>query len=149
MTGRNDVSSINNVTSASASSMQGAKSAGDMEMSDFINLLITQLQYQNPLEPMKNEELMAQMTQIRSLEATNELTERLGTLSDGMELGSAAGLIGKAVYGKAENGQVVSGEAIGLVKENGVVSLVVEGYPPLPVGNVEEVVNAGGAANGS
>ena len=103
----------------------------------FLDILIAELRYQNPMEPMKNHELMQQMTQIRNLQATNTLVEQLQRMTSGMELASAAELVGEPVYGYAENGTRVVGEVQGLWTQNGRVNLVVEGFPLLPVDNVE------------
>ena len=89
---------------------------------------------------MKNNELMQQMTQIKNLEATGKLVEQLDRLSEGLEIGSAASLIGRLVSGSAANGQLVQGKVTGLVIQNDEVNLVVDGFPLLPVANVEQVV---------
>lgn len=47
--------------------------------SDFLRLLITQLQQQDPLEPVDNQDMLAQMAQFSSLAGT---TEGNATLSD-------------------------------------------------------------------
>ena len=136
MTNVESIGSSFSAATSSTSDVPGALSA-----EEFLNILISELQHQNPLEPMKNSELMSQMTQIKSLEATTQLVEKLGTLSDGMEMGSAAALMGKVVSGRAANGQTVVGKAIGLVRENGQINLIVDGYPALPVKNVEQVID--------
>jgi len=125
-------------TRASGSGASGAP--GEISAEQFLKILISELQNQNPLEPMKNNELMSQMTQIKSLEATSKLVEELGALTTGMKLGSGAQLIGRLVSGKAANGSPVMGKVQGLVVQNGNVNLVIEGYPLLPMDNVEEVV---------
>jgi len=45
---------------------------------DFLNLLVTQLRHQNPLEPLKQEEYAAQLAQFSSL-------EQLSNLNDGFD----------------------------------------------------------------
>ena len=136
------MSSIDSLGSASTTASGTNRTAGYGALSaeQFLDILISELRNQNPLEPMKNNELMSQMTQIKSLEATTKLVEELETLTSGMKLGSGAQLIGKLVSGKAANGLPVLGKVQGLVVEDGNVSLVVEGYPLLPMDNVEEVV---------
>ena len=130
---------LSSIGGAAASSSKNGTYKGDISPEQFMDLLIAELQNQNPLEPMKNNELMAQMTQVRSLQATQELVENLSRLTEGMEIGSGASLIGRLVYGKAENGQTVQGKVEGLVIQNDRVNLVISGYPLLPVANVEEV----------
>lgn len=50
-----------------------------LDSTDFLTLMTTQLQFQDPLEPASNEEMLAQMAQFTSL-ATNE--ESTATLQD-------------------------------------------------------------------
>jgi flagellar basal-body rod modification protein FlgD len=44
---------------------------------EFLKLLITQLRHQDPLEPMKNEEYVAQLAQFSSLEQMQNINEKL------------------------------------------------------------------------
>ena len=44
---------------------------------EFLKLLVTQLRYQNPLEPLKNEEFIAQTAQFSALEQMQELNRTL------------------------------------------------------------------------
>ena len=48
---------------------------------DFLKLLVTQLRYQNPLEPMDNKEYKAQLAQFSSLEQMQNLNLQLANLS--------------------------------------------------------------------
>src|SRR3712207_7626159 len=43
----------------------------------FIKMMITQLQHQDPMQPAKNEELLAQMSQIGQLQSATSLQETL------------------------------------------------------------------------
>ncbi|MBN2897922.1 MAG: hypothetical protein JXO44_04015 [Clostridia bacterium] len=49
----------------------------------FLKLMTTQLQYQNPLEPMDNKEMIAQMAQFSSVEQLNNLVSAMGVNNSG------------------------------------------------------------------
>ena len=63
----------------------------------FLKLLITQLQNQDPLEPMSNEDFAAQLAQFSSLEQMQNLNESFGQLMDLTKISGSANLIGKSV----------------------------------------------------
>ena len=48
---------------------------------DFIKLMTTQLQQQDPFEPMDNKEMLAQMAQFSSLAGINDVNETLKQIS--------------------------------------------------------------------
>jgi flagellar basal-body rod modification protein FlgD len=76
------------------------KSKGmNLKTEDFIKMMITQLQNQDPLEPAKNQELLAQMSQIGQLQSSTSLTESLKGMVLQNQIGSASSLIGKTVQG--------------------------------------------------
>ena len=75
---------------------------------DFLQLLVTKLQYQDPLEPMADEDYIAQLAQFSSLEQMNNIADGIETSNewDFLQMQSlnnvmASGLIGndvKATY---------------------------------------------------
>src|SRR3712207_426119 len=60
-----------------ASSAQIKSKKLELKTEDFIKMMITQLQNQDPLEPAKNQELLAQMSQIGQLQSSTTLQESL------------------------------------------------------------------------
>ena len=67
---------------------------------DFLKLLVTQLQNQDPLQPMDNTEFVAQLAQFSTLEGITNMDARLGSIGDSMlSLNNfgAAGLIGSEI----------------------------------------------------
>jgi flagellar basal-body rod modification protein FlgD len=89
---------------------------GEMGQTAFLTLFTTQLQNQNPLDPMENEAFVAQLAQFSQLEATTKMSDSLQTLVSSMSgerMSSAASLIGKSVAisdGKAiKTGEPVEG----------------------------------------
>ncbi len=75
-----------------ASETESKKKAASTEMGEeqFLQLLVTQMQYQDPLEPTNNTEWVAQM-------ATFSMVESLNDMKDAMSEQSANGLVGKYV----------------------------------------------------
>lgn len=96
-------------TSATTGATSG-QSAGrvpnkfELGTEDFINMMVTQLQNQDPLEPAKNEQLLAQMSQIGQLEASTQLQNSLKSMVLQNNLGASGNLIGKKVTGIGEFG---------------------------------------------
>ena len=72
---------------------------------DFLKLLVTQLTYQDPTSPVKDQQFIAQMAQFSSLEQMQNMAQSLGQLADRQ----AHSLIGRYVKGP----DFVSGEVIG------------------------------------
>lgn len=52
---------------------EGKERSSDLGKDEFLNLLVTQLQYQDPLEPTDDKEFIAQMAQFSSLEQMQNL----------------------------------------------------------------------------
>ena len=91
---------------------------------DFVQLLITQLSNQNPLEPLEDNKLLEQISSIQSLSTTDQLVETLTAFGLNQNLGAASSLIGReisAVVGDVE----VAGTVNRAVVEDGQVYLLV------------------------
>ncbi|MGB9660802.1 MAG: flagellar hook capping FlgD N-terminal domain-containing protein [Moorellaceae bacterium] len=86
------VSSVSGVSS-SASYEAGASAKSTLDKTDFLKLIAVQLQYQNPLEPMKDTEFITQLAQFTVLEQLYEMIEQQRYAS----FIQAQGLIGKEV----------------------------------------------------
>jgi flagellar basal-body rod modification protein FlgD len=72
----------------------------ELDQDAFLKLLVAQLRNQDPLNPMHNQDFIAQTAQFRSVEELANIRQaigRLGTGRDGTELATGAALIGRAV----------------------------------------------------
>lgn len=72
----------------------------EMGEKEFLLLFTTQLQNQNPLDPMENEAFVAQLAQFSQLEATTSMSDNLSGLIESMKgerLLQGSSLIGKSV----------------------------------------------------
>ena len=66
-----------------------------MGKDQFLKILITQLQNQDPMQPMEDKEFIAQMAQFSSVEQLMNISTQLTSLNQ--SLGSASTLIGKSI----------------------------------------------------
>lgn len=78
--------------------------SSSINMQDFLNILLTQLTYQDPLKPMDNKEFMAQLAQFTTLGQTQELNAKIDSLLSTQASMQAVGLIGKTVTFSTEQG---------------------------------------------
>ncbi len=95
--------------SNSNSSASNSNALEDVSLDQFLGLLITELQNQDPLNPMDNAQMMEQIGQIREIGSTTKLTETLTSLAIGQELSMASGLIGKEINALDNNAKDVTG----------------------------------------
>lgn len=75
----------------------------------FLDLMIAELQNQDPLNPAENEQLLNQIYQIRQIESNDALTSTLDSILLGQNVASATGLIGADVVALTDEGERVSG----------------------------------------
>lgn len=84
---------------ATATTTATKQGLNQMSSDDFLKVLITQLQYQDPMKPMDSDQMLSQISQIRNMEMSTTLTDSLKNLTEQQRLGSAASLIGGYVTG--------------------------------------------------
>ena len=82
-------------------SISGLASASDLQ-TDYMKLLLTQLQNQNPLEPMDNKDMSAQLAQFSQLQQTENLNTSFSKVLESVQRGYASSLIGKEVSFKVQ-----------------------------------------------
>jgi flagellar basal-body rod modification protein FlgD len=111
---------------------------------DFMNILIKQLQMQDPFQPMTNQEMISQMSTIRQLETNTLLGDKLSQLTDQQRFGSAAALIGRHVKGSLSDSSGNAYDIEGLVTgiefaKTGDVVLQLDSGDKLPITGLTEV----------
>lgn len=97
----------------------GRQASQELGKDDFLRLLITQLQHQDPTSPMENTQFIAQMAQFSSLEQMTNMSTEFTKLANMLNSGEAVSLLGKSV-------EVASGES----SISGVVEAVTRGTNP-------------------
>lgn len=90
---------------------------------DFLKLLVTQLQQQDPSNPMQNQDFISQMANFTSLEQTqnmNDMLTKFVNSQSGANLGTQASMIGKSITWTNSN----SSDATTPSTQTGVVTAV-------------------------
>jgi flagellar basal-body rod modification protein FlgD len=95
------INSLNSANSSLAASSTTASTSAAGLQDSFMTLLVTQLQNQDPLNPMDSGQMTSQLAQISTVDGINKLNSTLQALSSSMSTGqsmsSATSLIGHSV----------------------------------------------------
>ncbi len=134
-------------TSGVSSTATSGSSPSSMSSTDFYKLLIAELQYQDPFQPMDNSKMVEQVANIRNIESSTSMTNALASVTRQQNFGTAAGLIGKMVRGQVTdaNGkdQTVEGTVRSVrFEKDGDVILDLDNGGSLPLTAVVAVQNA-------
>src|SRR5688572_13378413 len=116
----------------------------ELRTEDFIKMMITQLQYQDPMEPAKNQELLAQMSQIGQLQSNTAMQETLKGITLQNQIGAAGQMIGKVVEGLDANDEKIEGLVTSVRIKEQKVYLELDNGKTLPMDRVTYV--AGGSS---
>lgn len=103
-------------TSASSSSTASSSSSAtsSLGMDAFLQLLVTQLQYQDPLDPMDDKEFVAELAQFSSLEQLTEINsgiEKLQGIGEEQQMLGAVNFMGKQIEATGTAVSLASGKA--------------------------------------
>ena len=125
-------------TPSSRSAPAQADRLNELTNSDFIRMMVAELENQDPMNPISNTEMLQQISQMRSITSSDRLTTSIEALSMGQALSTASSLIGKTVTGVNTLGNDVEGTVDKVTIENGEARLFI-GSSIVNVGNVTAI----------
>ena len=88
------------------------KSSDELQLEDFLDLMVTELTHQDPFKPMENSELASQISQFATVSGIDELNTRFSDLSGSLlsdQSLQAANLIGRSVLVPLGGGYLETG----------------------------------------
>lgn len=103
------MSRIDSLNTATAPPATAGSSLKDLDLDVFLELMLAELQNQDPLDPTDNAELLNTISQIREISANDQLGETLESVLLGQNVATATSLIGTEIEGINDAGQPVSG----------------------------------------
>jgi flagellar basal-body rod modification protein FlgD len=133
------INTIGNTTTATAPTNPSA----NISIQDFLRILTTQLNNQDPLKPMDNTQFVAQLAQFTSLQETQQTNEKLDTLLNIQSATQSVGLIGRTVDVGGSGGGTQTGQVSGLDFSSGqaLLNVTVSGGQALTGVSLSNVTN--------
>ena len=135
-------SSILGVTPASTGASSGTQTERtiktELGKDDFLKLLIAQLTNQDPMDPLKDKDFIAQMAQFSALEQQTNMAKGIETLTK-LSLSSAVGYVGRTVGYTGEDGSAKAGTVQYVEFKDSKVVLQLADGTSLPLEQVEQV----------
>lgn len=108
----------------------------------FLQLLVFQMQNQDPLDPTDNAEMLSQLAQFSALEQMNNLNDRFAALSGAVEQTNflaANSLIGRTVSGTDVNGNAQEGKVTRVLMTSGSGLYVMVNDAAISVSSIQRV----------
>ncbi len=128
---------INGITASGSTTTTTQKKTDTLGKDEFLRLLTTQLQYQDPLKPAEDKEFIAQLAQFSALEQTQNLNAHLLQLT-------ATGLLGKNITVTDEaTGATLTGVVRGTYLAESVPALLIGDYA-VSLDGIEAITLNGG-----
>ena len=122
----NNLTNIQSNTNISNKNSNDSKKVDDLGKDAFLKLMITQLQNQDPLNPAKNEDFIAQLAQFSSVEGIQNINSSIGDLATSFKSSQAleaSSLVGRQVQISSNEARLTdNGEVKGTITLNSDVS---------------------------
>lgn len=111
----------------------------DMSSEEFMKIIFTELQQQDPFKPNDSSALLEQLNSIRSIESDLQMGEKLESIVFQNQLSSAGGLIGKRVGGLSAENTRVAGTVKSVSRVGDQIGLLLHNNWVIPMDNVEYI----------
>ncbi len=132
-----------NLVAGNTGNVGSSNSLENLDLDVFLELMLAELQNQDPLDPTDNSELLDQIGQIREISSNDKLTETLDSVLLGQNVSTAANLIGTEVEGLTDRGQRVVGAVQQVSINDGEPVLTLATEPTARSGTDEGSVESG------
>src|SRR5438874_49342 len=99
-----------------------------LNQDDFLKLVLAQLTNQDPLNPQKDTEFIAQMTQFSALEQSKSMQQDIAKLQTDQQFMQANSMLGRAVTLQDDRGSLISGTVTAIASNFGSGAIANTGY---------------------
>ena len=115
------ISDVSSYMTSGAQKTQTASASPSIDSNQFFTLLMAQLTHQNPMEPLKDSEMLNQFAQLNSVDELKNIRTLMMEVATANQTGYAASLIGKPIKAALANGKSLEGVVNGITMEAGKV----------------------------
>ena len=132
-----DIASTSSTTTTPTSLSRNT--GGTLGKDDFLKLFVTQLQHQDPMNPMQDSDFMGQMASFSSLEQITNLAAANEKIAANLTSNSAVGLLGRTVTYTDESDQIHTGVVEKITTAGGLPTLTVGGVDGITLSTISQV----------
>jgi len=143
------VTTVGAIDSQITASAANTSSLGVLNSDDFLKIMITELTNQDPFEPMKNQDLLNQMSTIQQLESNRSMSTSFTQLMDRFDglllrqnLNAAGEMIGQLISGTTASGSVAVGKVVAVGVEDNDILLELDTGERV---NLNDTIRVGGS----
>ncbi len=105
----------------------------------FLQLLVAQLKYQNPLNPVSGTQFISQTAQLSEVEMVQQMSTEMAAEQSAVQTATATSLIGKTVTANLQSGSTLTGTVSAVeLSSSGTPTLTVSGTQ-VPLSEVTKV----------
>lgn len=141
--GSSNLTNLLNATqtaNSAANNSTNASTFASLTPDDFLKMLITELQNQDPMNPTDNSQILQQISEMSNISATNSLTNSLNGMLTEQNLSAASAMVGMTVQGLADDGSNASGKVDSVTISNGTAKLNI-GQQTVSLTNVQQITS--------
>jgi flagellar basal-body rod modification protein FlgD len=120
---------------AASSSASGSPMLGK---DDFLKLLVSQLQHQDPMNPVDDKDFMGQVAQFTSVEQLTNMSKAIDSMSTASQTAQSVSLLGKTVAWKKADETTGEGVASAVSFADGSIAITV-GDTQIAPGDIQSV----------
>ena len=112
-------------TLLSGAARPSATTSSTVGKDDFLKLLVTQLQHQDPLNPIQDKDFLAQLAQFNALEQLQQLNAKVEAFNASQDVMLAGGFLGKTVDFRDSTGSQQTGQVSRVAWDTGAPKLTI------------------------
>jgi flagellar basal-body rod modification protein FlgD len=109
-----------------------------LDLGEFVNLLVAEMQNQDPMDPMKNSEILQQISQMKAIASNDKMIGTLKSMQIQQDMTSASVLLNQTITAMNSDEKMVTGKVDSVTVADGKVKLHV-GEDTIELKNVSEV----------
>ena len=110
----------------------------NMDLGQFIKLLVTEMQNQDPMNPMDNSQILQQISQIKAIASNDKMSTTLSSMQLQQNMMSGSVLMNQTITGLTDQGNRISGVVDKVSIDSGTVILHI-GNDTVQLKNVSEI----------
>jgi flagellar basal-body rod modification protein FlgD len=134
------MSAVDALSGSSAGGVAPPNAFSSLTSESFVKIIFSELGHQDPLQPNDSKALLEQLSSLRNIQSSMDLSSSMGSLVAQNQLAAASNLIGKSVSGVSENNERITGVVKSVSRTSDGATLNLVSGQKIKMNNVDEVL---------